>query len=63
LESVAGFRLIAWPAARMLIIDDTAVSTERSFGVALQYDSPLGKMANCQALVSLTLAPREVPEM
>jgi hypothetical protein len=33
----------------------------RSVGVAPQYASALGKTANCQTLVSLTLARDEVP--
>lgn len=36
---------------------------ERSVGVAPQYASALGKNANCQTLVSLTLASGEVPVM
>ena len=46
-----------------LIVDDTALPKkgERSAGVAPQYASALGKNANCQVLVSLTLARREVP--
>ncbi len=46
-----------------LIVDDTALPKrgERSVGVAPQYASALGKNANCQVLVSLTLARREVP--
>jgi SRSO17 transposase len=46
-----------------LIIDDTALSKKGtgSAGVAPQYASALGKNANCQTLVSLTLARREVP--
>src|SRR4051794_38532583 len=48
-----------------LIIDDTALPKkgERSVGVAPQYASALGKTANCQSLVSVTLASREVPMM
>ena len=34
-----------------------------SVGVAAQYASALGKTANCQTLVSLTLARGEVPVM
>ncbi len=46
-----------------LIVDDTALPKKgtRSVGVAPQYASVLGKNANCQVLVSLTLARREVP--
>jgi SRSO17 transposase len=41
-----------------LIIDDTALPKKglRSVGVAPQYASALGKRANCQTLVSATLA-------
>ena len=48
-----------------LIVDDTALPKkgEHSVGVAPQYASSLGKTANCQSLVSLTLASREVPVM
>lgn len=48
-----------------LIIDDTALPKkgEYSVGVAPQYASSLGKTANCQSLVSVTLASREVPLM
>ena len=48
-----------------LIIDDTALPKkgDRSVGVAPQYASSLGKTANCQSLVSVTLASREVPVM
>src|SRR5258706_3055979 len=47
----------------VLVIDDTALPKkgERSVGVAPQYASALGKTANCQTLVSLTLDPRQVP--
>ena len=49
----------------MLVIDDTAVPKKgtHSVGVASQYASALGKTANCQTLVSLTLARGEVPVM
>jgi len=40
-----------------------ALSGDRSVGVAPQYASSLGKTANCQTLVSLTLARGEVPVM
>src|SRR6201987_4271296 len=48
-----------------LIIDDTALPKkgEPSVGVAPQYASSLGKTANCQSLVSVTLASGEVPVM
>jgi SRSO17 transposase len=48
-----------------LVIDDTALPKkgDHSVGVAAQYASALGKTANCQSLVSLTLASREVPVM
>src|SRR6478736_182551 len=48
-----------------LIVDDTALPKkgEHSVGVAPQYASTLGKNANCQTLVSLTLASGEVPVM
>ena len=49
----------------VLVIDDTAVPKkgQHSVGVAPQYASSLGKTANCQTLVSLTLARGEVPVM
>lgn len=48
-----------------LIIDDTALPKKgrHSVGVAPQYASSLGKNANCQTLVSVTLASGEVPVM
>ena len=49
----------------VLVIDDTTVPKKgrHSVGVAAQYASALGKTANCQTLVSLTLARGEVPVM
>ena len=48
-----------------LVIDDTALPKKGtlSAGVARQYCGQLGKRANCQSLVSLTLAQNEVPVM
>ena len=49
----------------VLVVDDTALPKkgDASVGVAPQYASALGKTANCQTLVSLTLARGEVPVM
>src|SRR5438477_9506275 len=49
----------------VLVIDDTAIPKKGTYsvGVAAQYASVLGKTANCQTLVSLTLARGEVPVM
>ena len=49
----------------VLVVDDTALPKKgrHSVGVAPQYATVLGKNANCQTLVSLTLARREVPVM
>jgi SRSO17 transposase len=54
--------LVGGPEA-YLIIDDTALVKKgtESVGVARQYCGELGKQANCQSLVSLTLARGEVP--
>jgi SRSO17 transposase len=51
--------------ASWLIIDDTALPKKgrHSVGVAPQYASALGKNANCQTLVSVTLASRAVSVM
>jgi SRSO17 transposase len=47
----------------VLVIDDTALPKKGrpSVGVAPQYAGALGKRANCQSLVSLTLARDHVP--
>ena len=54
--------LVGGPQA-VLVIDDTALVKKGtlSVGVAHQYAGALGKNANCQVLVSLTLARNEVP--
>ena len=46
-----------------LVIDDTALPKQGTLfvGVTRQYCGQLGKRANCQSLVSLTLARAEVP--
>ncbi len=54
--------LVGGPDA-VLVIDDTGVPKKGtlSVGVAAPYRGELGKHANCQSLVSLTLARHEVP--
>src|SRR5437660_9000254 len=61
---IQAYRLVGGSDA-VLVIDDTAVPKKgkHSVGVAAQYASALGKNANCQTLVSLTLARGEVPVM
>jgi SRSO17 transposase len=51
--------------AGFLVIDDTALPKKglHSVGVAPQYASSLEKTADCQTLVWVTLASREVPLM
>jgi len=58
----AADRLVGGPDAA-LVVDDTALVKQgrHSVGVKRQYYGQLGKKANCQALVSLTLARAEVP--
>lgn len=54
---------LAGGADAYLVIDDTALPKKgkHSVGVAPQYASALGKNANCQTLVSVTLASGEAP--
>ena len=46
-----------------LIIDDTTLLKKgtHSVGVSPQYSGAVGRLANCQTIVTLTLARREVP--
>jgi SRSO17 transposase len=55
-------RLVGGPEA-VLVIDDTTLPKKgtHSVGVGAQYAGAVGKKANCQVLVSLTLAKDEVP--
>ena len=54
--------LVGGPEA-VLVVDDTALVRQgrHSVGVKRQYCGQLGEKANCQSLVSLTLARAEVP--
>ena len=58
----AADRLVGGPGA-VLVIDDTALVKQgrHSVGVKRQYCGQLGKRANCQSMVSLTLARAEMP--
>src|SRR3954449_9354597 len=58
----AADRLVGGPGAA-LVIDDTALVKQGrcSVGVKRQYCGQLGKRANCQSMVSLTLARAEMP--
>jgi len=62
--AIQAHRLVGGADA-FLVIDDPALPKKgtHSVGVAPQYAAALGKTANCQTLVSLTLARREVPVM
>jgi SRSO17 transposase len=64
-ELLAQADLLVGGEDAVLVIDDTALPKkgDHSVGVAAQYASALGKTANCQTLVSTTLARGEVPVM
>jgi SRSO17 transposase len=62
-ELVKGADRLVGGADAVLVADDTALVKQGrySVGVKRQYCGQLGKRANCQSLVSLTLARAEVP--
>src|SRR3954449_9652264 len=62
-ELLAQANRLVGGADAVLVIDDTALPKKgaHSVGVGPQYAGALGKRANCQTLVSLTLARNEVP--
>jgi SRSO17 transposase len=55
-------QMLGGPGA-VLVVDDTTLLKQgrHSVGVARQYSGAAGKRANCQCIVSLTLASHEVP--
>lgn len=62
-ELLAQAHRLVGAADAILVIDDPALPKKgtHSVGVATQYASALGKNADCQTLVSLTLARNDVP--
>jgi hypothetical protein len=64
-EGLPGHKRRAAGGDAVLVVDDTTIPKKgtHSVGVTAQYASALCKTANCQTLVSLTLAQGEVPVM